>query len=438
MPVQRACPATAHRAAARSAVPGCACRTCWTSPKNASPPTRSRPNSNACTRAIDAVRGEMRALRERLHGALAHEVGEFLDLHALLLDDPELLHGLDDLIRTGRYTADYALRLQRDRIAAVFDGDGRCRTCAAASTTSTRSSAASTPRCIAATTDVAGRRRRHPGHRQRRAGRTRAAAGAGRDGDRHRRRQRAVAQRDPRAQPAPAAGGRRARRRCCKINDGDVLVVDGAQRPGRRRTRRRRPARATARACATRRASASSSTACAASPRARSTASTSSCTPTPNRARTSPRRMRCGAAGVGPVPHRIPVPAAQRTARRGRTVPRLSRRRARHDRPHGHDPHARPRRRQGRPHRPGAATTNPIPRSACAACACRWRATALFATQLRAILRASGYGPVRVLVPMVSMRARKSSRCARAADASARATCAAKATRSPTTSRSAR
>lgn len=71
--------------------------------------------------AIDSVRGEMHALRERLHGALAHEVGEFLDLHALLLDDPELLQGLDDLIRAGRYSADYALKLQRDRIAAVFE-----------------------------------------------------------------------------------------------------------------------------------------------------------------------------------------------------------------------------------------------------------------------------------------------------------------------------
>ena len=40
--------------------------------------------------ALDTVRAEMHALRERLHGALAHDVGEFLDLHALLLDDPEL------------------------------------------------------------------------------------------------------------------------------------------------------------------------------------------------------------------------------------------------------------------------------------------------------------------------------------------------------------
>jgi phosphotransferase system enzyme I (PtsI) len=73
-------------------------------------------------RAIDTVRAQMHDLRTRLHGALAHEIGEFLDLHALLLDDPELLQGLDALIRTGRYTADYALRLQRDRIAAVFAG----------------------------------------------------------------------------------------------------------------------------------------------------------------------------------------------------------------------------------------------------------------------------------------------------------------------------
>jgi len=71
--------------------------------------------------AVDSTRGEMHTLREKLHGALAKEVGEFLDLHALLLDDPELLSGLHELIRTGRYSADYALRLQRDRLAAVFE-----------------------------------------------------------------------------------------------------------------------------------------------------------------------------------------------------------------------------------------------------------------------------------------------------------------------------
>src|SRR3546814_8407466 len=43
-------------------------------------------------------------------------------MHSLLLDDPELLHGIEDLIRKGLYGANYALRLQRHRLAAVFAG----------------------------------------------------------------------------------------------------------------------------------------------------------------------------------------------------------------------------------------------------------------------------------------------------------------------------
>src|SRR3546814_3778228 len=43
-------------------------------------------------------------------------------MHSLLLDDTELLHGIEDLIRKGLYGANYALRLQRDRLEAVFAG----------------------------------------------------------------------------------------------------------------------------------------------------------------------------------------------------------------------------------------------------------------------------------------------------------------------------
>jgi phosphotransferase system enzyme I (PtsI) len=71
--------------------------------------------------AIDTVRTDLRSLRAQLHGALAQEVGEFLDLHSLLLDDPELLQGLDELVRGRQLSADYALRVQRDRLAAVFE-----------------------------------------------------------------------------------------------------------------------------------------------------------------------------------------------------------------------------------------------------------------------------------------------------------------------------
>ena len=73
-------------------------------------------------RATDAARQEMRELRTRLQGALPAEVGEFLDLHAMLLDDPELLAALDELVRSKRYSASHALRVQRDRLAQVFEG----------------------------------------------------------------------------------------------------------------------------------------------------------------------------------------------------------------------------------------------------------------------------------------------------------------------------
>ena len=71
--------------------------------------------------ALDTARQELRELRGKLHGALAREVNEFIDAHSLLLDDAELLRGLDDLVRVGRYRAGVALKKQRDKVAAVFE-----------------------------------------------------------------------------------------------------------------------------------------------------------------------------------------------------------------------------------------------------------------------------------------------------------------------------
>jgi len=72
--------------------------------------------------AICAARAEMRQLSQRLQGALPLPAGEFIDLHALLLDDPELIAALQMLIREQHYSASYALRVQRDLLAQVFDG----------------------------------------------------------------------------------------------------------------------------------------------------------------------------------------------------------------------------------------------------------------------------------------------------------------------------
>jgi len=72
-------------------------------------------------RALDTARQELRELRGKLHGALAREVNEFIDAHSLLLDDGELLRGLDDMVRIGHYRPGAALKKQRDRLSAVFE-----------------------------------------------------------------------------------------------------------------------------------------------------------------------------------------------------------------------------------------------------------------------------------------------------------------------------
>lgn len=85
------------------------------------PATRVQAEVRRLQQALEAARAEMRTLRRKLQGALSDEAVEFVDLHALLLDDPELVQALDTLIRQEHYSASYALRVQRDRLAAVFE-----------------------------------------------------------------------------------------------------------------------------------------------------------------------------------------------------------------------------------------------------------------------------------------------------------------------------
>ena len=84
------------------------------------PASRARAEATRLHEALEATRAEMRTLRQKLQGALSKEAIEFIDLHALLLDDPELVQALDALIHQEHYSAGYALRVQRDRLAAVF------------------------------------------------------------------------------------------------------------------------------------------------------------------------------------------------------------------------------------------------------------------------------------------------------------------------------
>ena len=72
-------------------------------------------------RALETARQELRELRDKLHGVLAREVNEFIDAHSLLLDDAELLRALEDMVRVGRYRPGAALKKQRERLSAMFE-----------------------------------------------------------------------------------------------------------------------------------------------------------------------------------------------------------------------------------------------------------------------------------------------------------------------------
>jgi len=73
------------------------------------------------TQAISTAHAQLRSVRERIPKELADELGEFIDSHALILDDPEFTGAILARIREERIRAATALKYERDRLAAAFD-----------------------------------------------------------------------------------------------------------------------------------------------------------------------------------------------------------------------------------------------------------------------------------------------------------------------------
>jgi len=71
--------------------------------------------------ALKIARHELNALTEKLSGALAKDMAEIIDAHAMILDDPEFIDGVVALIRKETLRAPAALRRQRDFLAAAFE-----------------------------------------------------------------------------------------------------------------------------------------------------------------------------------------------------------------------------------------------------------------------------------------------------------------------------
>lgn len=71
--------------------------------------------------ALKVARAELSALTDKLSGALARDMAEIIDAHAMILDDPEFTDGVVQLIRRETVRATTALRRQRDMLAAAFE-----------------------------------------------------------------------------------------------------------------------------------------------------------------------------------------------------------------------------------------------------------------------------------------------------------------------------
>ncbi|MGZ7175516.1 phosphoenolpyruvate--protein phosphotransferase [Burkholderia gladioli] len=71
--------------------------------------------------ALLAVRGELDALRSDLTEDTPSEVAAFIDVHSMILNDAMLVQETVDLIRVRRYNAEWALTEQLDVISGHFD-----------------------------------------------------------------------------------------------------------------------------------------------------------------------------------------------------------------------------------------------------------------------------------------------------------------------------
>lgn len=74
----------------------------------------------AVGQAFGQARAEIDRLRGRVRGLYARELTEFIDAHALILDDPLFAEGVYEHIRRDRMSASAALKRHRDELAAAF------------------------------------------------------------------------------------------------------------------------------------------------------------------------------------------------------------------------------------------------------------------------------------------------------------------------------
>lgn len=72
-------------------------------------------------KGLELAKQELRTVRERLPASVPAEINAFIDTHLLMLEDSLLAQAPLELIRSHGCNAEWALKLQRDRIVQVFE-----------------------------------------------------------------------------------------------------------------------------------------------------------------------------------------------------------------------------------------------------------------------------------------------------------------------------
>jgi len=71
--------------------------------------------------AVAAARQQLRSIREQIPAAATVDISSFIDAHLLMLEDAALTQEVERLVREKQLNAEWALKLQRDALIAVFD-----------------------------------------------------------------------------------------------------------------------------------------------------------------------------------------------------------------------------------------------------------------------------------------------------------------------------
>ena len=84
-------------------------------------PSRIEAEVRRFRRAVRAARGELRAVKARIPEGTPKEIAAFIDTHLLMLEDEAISRAPITYIRETRCNAEWALQLERDALVAVFD-----------------------------------------------------------------------------------------------------------------------------------------------------------------------------------------------------------------------------------------------------------------------------------------------------------------------------